>query len=509
MKEKSGLENLSKEISRLKKRLIKKERELKDAQAISQCLGSLFDAMNEEIMILDEELKIIDVNQAFLKRYNLLRKDAVERVCYEVKGQECIRRQSKNGVCPVERAQKTGKKVESPYSYKDKKGNGRDLIVILYPIESGDEKATYFVEITRDVTEYQTLLRKIQSSEKTYRAVLDSATDAIISIDETNKIIFFNQAAKKIFGYSGREVLGKSLDMIIPQRYGDHKKYVQGFLKKRNKDLTGVKKSLMGLRQHGEEFPIELNLSLLEMDGRTIITGIIRDLSRQQQMEGRFLQSTRLAAVGQAVAHVAHEIKNPLMIIGGFSSQIRASMEDDASIRKLDMVLEEVKRMENLVADLGDFTKEYQLMKRPADVNAVLRDVIKIMNGIYSHEKHYYFKELLSDNIGEIHCDPDKLKQVFINIITNGIQAMKKGGTISISTEKIDNGVEIRINDEGMGISESDLQYIFQPFFTTREKGSGLGLSISYKLIEAHDGHIWAVSQPGKGTTFFIQLPAG
>ncbi|MBN1849642.1 MAG: PAS domain S-box protein [Deltaproteobacteria bacterium] len=503
------MEDLTREISRLKKRLAKKERALRDARIISQSLESLFDGVNEEILLLDDQLKIIDANQTFLKRYKLSKKNAVEKTCYDIKDDECIRKQSKDGVCPVEQAQKTGKKVELSLSRIDENGDGRDLIVLSYPIPTGDGKATHFVVITRDVTEYQCLIEKVRSAEKICRAVLDSATDAIISIDDHHKIILFNQAAQRMFGYSNQEALGRSLDMIIPQRYGDHKKYVQRFLKNRSKDLIDVKRSLTGLRRHGEEFPIELKLSFMEMDGRMIITGMIRDLSLQQQIEGRFLQSTRLAAVGQAVAHVAHEIKNPLMIIGGFTSQIRANIKDEASIRKLDMVLEEVKRMENLVADLGDFTKEYQLIKRPADVNAVLRDVIKIMNGIYSHEKHYCFKELLSDHIGEIPCDPDKLKQVFMNIITNGIQAMKGGGTISVSTERIDNGVEIRINDEGGGIAESDLQYIFQPFFTTREKGSGLGLSISYKLIEAHDGDIWAVSHPGKGTTFFIQLPAG
>lgn len=508
MKEKSTLEKFSKEVDRLKKRLTKKERELKNAQIASLCLGSLFDGMDEEILILDQELMIIDVNQAFLKQYDLIKKDALERACYEIKDRTCIRKHSNDGTCPVEIAKKTGQKVETTHSYVDEKGEGKELVVILYPIQEKDKKGTYFVEITRDVTEYRNLLEKVRGSEKIYRAVLDTATDAIISIDESHNIILFNQAAQKIFGYSAQEIIGKRLDTIIPQRYGDHKKYVQRFFKKRNKDFFSVKRSLTALRRHGEEFPIELNLSLLEMDGQRTITGIIRDLSRQHQMEGRLLQSTRLAAVGQAVAHVAHEIKNPLMIIGGFTSQIRANMEDDANIRKLDMVLEEVKRMENLVAHLGDFTKEYHLMKRPADINAVLRDVIKIMNGVYSHTKQYHFKERLSDNIGEIHCDPDKLKQVFINIITNGIQAMRDGGTLSISTEKIEEGVEIRINDEGIGIPESDLQYIFQPFFTTREKGSGLGLSISYKLIEAHDGDIWAVSQQGKGTTFFIQLPA-
>jgi signal transduction histidine kinase len=114
----------------------------------------------------------------------------------------------------------------------------------------------------------------------------------------------------------------------------------------------------------------------------------------------------------------------------------------------------------------------------------------------------------LSEDVEEIECDPDKLKQVFINIISNGIEAMKSGGSIYISTEIIPNGVEIRITDEGAGINQDKLQNLFEPFYTTREHGWGLGLPISYKLIEAHNGDIWAVSAPGKGTTFIIQLPS-
>ena len=129
------------------------------------------------------------------------------------------------------------------------------------------------------------------------------------------------------------------------------------------------------------------------MEGKVTTTAIIKDMNKRRQMESRLLQSTRLAAVGQAVAHVAHEIKNPLMIIGGFTSQIRAGMKEERNGRKLEMVMEEVKRMEKLVAHLGDFTKEYRLVKRSADINAVLRDVIKIMNGVYSRENIYFFKD--------------------------------------------------------------------------------------------------------------------
>jgi two-component system sensor kinase FixL len=265
---------------------------------------------------------------------------------------------------------------------------------------------------------------------------------------------------------------------------------------------------LTGLRKNGEEFPIELSLSFLEMANGITFTGIIRDITVHQQLEKKLLQSERLAAVGQAAAHVAHEIKNPLMIIGGFSNQIGQRLEDEKDLQKLEMILDEVRRLEGLVANLGDFTKEYRLVKRHADINSLLMDVLEIMSGVCTPGK-YEFKKFLSSEVTEINCDPDKLKQVFINIISNGLEAMTDGGSISVSTETLPDGIEVRILDQGSGIPEEDLEHIFEPFYTTREGGSGLGLSISYKIVEAHGGEIWADSSPGKGTSFIIQLPAG
>jgi two-component system sensor kinase FixL len=380
--------------------------------------------------------------------------------------------------------------------------------MIMYPLRLRGKKIKYFMEIARDVTEYRKLIRDLQSSEKRLRAILDTATDAVLSIDENHRIILFNDAAQSIFGYSREEVLGEDLNLLIPAKYGDHRQYVRRFLEKRESDIVGKTIFLTGLRKNGEEFPIELSLSFLEMANGITFTGIIRDMTVHQQLEKKLLQSERLAAVGQAAAHVAHEIKNPLMIIGGFSNQIGQRLEDEKDLQKLEMILDEVRRLEGLVANLGDFTKEYRLVKRHADINSVLTDVLEIMSGVCTPEK-YEFKKFLSSEVAEINCDPDKLKQVFINIISNGLEAMTDGGSISVSTELLPDGIEVRIVDQGIGIPKEDLEHIFEPFYTTREGGSGLGLSISYKIVEAHGGEIWADSSPGEGTSFIIQLPAG
>jgi two-component system, LuxR family, sensor kinase FixL len=496
------------EIERLKKKLAGKNKEIRKLKTMNLFMETLFNGISEEIMVIDNNFIINEVNKAFLERCGLNKTDVIGRKCRGVRERPWAPCTAAGPGCPVERAGRSGGMIEITHRYRDRTGDEtREFITIAYPLKDENEEIRYFLEISRDVTEHSQLIMKLQRSEKRLKAILDTATDAIISIDEKNRIILFNNAAQKIFGYSGKEVIGKDLGILIPPIYGEHYKYIKRFLTKKDSDIIGKTISLHGVRNGGEMFPIELSLSFMEMEERFIFTAIIRDMTEQQKMKNKMLQSERLAAVGQAVAHVAHEIKNPLMIIGGFSSQIRAKIQDERDRHKLDMVLEEVMRLERLVADLGDFTKEYKLVIRPAHINSVIKDVIQIMTGICTPEK-FTFEKQLSEQVDEIECDPDKLKQVLINIISNGLEAMQDGGTISISTEKAENGVEIRVNDEGVGIPNDKLQNIFEPFYTPREHGSGLGLSISYKLIKAHNGDISALSAPGKGTTFVIHLPS-
>jgi len=477
----------------------------RDIKTTNLLLSALFDGISEEIMVVDENGIIQDVNKVFLDECGMKKEDVLGQKCSDIRLLSGNRCDLTSQYCPLERAKKTGQRVEITHRHGQEGVEFIELSRIMYPVAT-EGASGLFVEISRDVTEYRNLIIKLRSSEKNFRAILDTATDAIISINSEHKIVVFNNAAQQIFGYSRHEVTGKDLNMLIPSQYGDHSRFVNRFLETRIPKIIGKTLSLTAFRKNGAEFPIKLGLSYHEMEKDITFTAIIRDVSTQKQLEKKLLQTERLAAVGQTVAHVAHEIKNPLMIIGGFSHQIKDSLVDDKSVQKLGMILDEVSRLERLVASLGDFTKVYSLVKRPADINSVIQDVLKIMGGIYSSGKHY-FKANLASDLAEINCDPDKLKQVFMNIITNGIEAMENGGTVTISTKKLSNNITIRISDEGIGIREEDILHIFEPFFTTRDRGSGLGLAISYKVVEAHKGEIWADSEPGQGTTFVVKLP--
>ncbi len=494
-------------IKRLEKRLTRKEREIAALKTNSRFLETIFNGIPEEIMVVDRDFNVQDVNKVFLDHYGLEKRDCVGRKCYAIIHHSDSPCSSGNHVCPLERARKTGKRIEVEHYSENQDADGKELIRIMYPLAAEDEMPEFFVEITQNVTEYRNLIRRLKASEKKFKAILDTATDAILSIDKNHKIVLFNNAAEQIFGYNSSEVLGKSLNMIIPFELGDNTMLWERLFNTEESRVIGETLLFTAVRKGGEEFPVMMGLSFYEMEGSPFFTAIIRDVSMQKQLEKKLLRSERLAAVGQTVAHVAHEIKNPLMIIGGFSHQMRRALTDEDSIQKLDMIFDEIRRLEKLVANLGDFTKEYKLMKRLVDINDVIKDVLKIIAGIYSTDAYVFQTDLFPD-LGEIKCDPDKLKQVFINVIANGMEAMDSGGTIKVCTEPWARGVEVRIIDEGVGINEEDLLRIFEPFYTTSKTGSGLGLSISYKIIEAHEGDIFALSLPGEGTTFVIRLPS-
>ncbi len=502
-------EGCSAEIERLRAEVARLNGELEGIHIQNLFLSNVFDGISEEILVLDQEFTVRDINRVMLERYGLEKQEALGRKCFELKescGAPC--HMGNRTACPLRRAVETETRVETRFRHTDPGGRLRELSLIMYPIAVPGEESRirYFLEIARDETRYRCLIEQLRNSQRRFRSILDTATNAILSIDESHCITLFNNAAERIFGYSRDEVLGEDLGILIPPKYGDHSGYVKRFLEQREGSLVGRTISLTALRKSGEEFPIELSLSFLEMESGITITAIIRDITERKRLEKMLLQSERLAAVGEAVAHVVHELKNPLMIIGGFTNQIQNSIEDERLHQKLGMIIEEVERVERLVGELGDFTKEYRLVLRQADVNSVLQDVVKFMRAAYSPDQ-YLFVESLDPDLGEIACDPDKLKQVFINVITNGIEAMSRGGVIILQSERLPHGIEIRISDEGRGIPEADLQHIFEPFFTTRERGSGLGLAISYKIIQAHGGEITAWNRPERGALFVIRLP--
>jgi len=228
-----------------------------------------------------------------------------------------------------------------------------------------------------------------------------------------------------------------------------------------------------------------------------------------RQSHARLLRSERFAAVGEAAAYVSHEIKNPLMVIGGFARQLERSPEiPESASAKLHIIADEVKRLEYFLGELRDFTRPAAPDKQEADLNELVQEVATMMQET-AKENNIHLAVNLDSNLPRVYFDPNQMKQVLINLIKNSLEAIDSGGKITLTTDSLDGQVRLSVTDTGKGIEPEIIQDIFNPFFTTKKTGTGLGLAVINKIIEDHYGFITVESTKGKGTTFAVTLPAG
>ena len=221
----------------------------------------------------------------------------------------------------------------------------------------------------------------------------------------------------------------------------------------------------------------------------------------------RLIHSERFAAVGEAAAYVSHEIKNPLMVIGGLAHQVeRRVPEDAAALEKLHIIQEEVKRLETFLGDLRDFLRPLPPAKQEIDLNQVVKDVYLLMADA-AQEKGVFLEERLDPRLPQIAADANQIKQVLVNLVKNALEATEGEGRILLTTEFKDEHVYLTVQDTGKGMPAEVLEKIFHPFFTTKDKGSGLGLAVIHKIITDHHGTITVESTAGRGSTFTVKLP--
>jgi signal transduction histidine kinase len=227
-----------------------------------------------------------------------------------------------------------------------------------------------------------------------------------------------------------------------------------------------------------------------------------------RETQGKLVQSEKLAAVGEVAAHVAHEIRNPLVTIGGFARNIQRQLDPDhPCTRSIGIVIEEVARLEKILANVMDFSKPSAPWKRPTKINQIIRNTSVLL----SEELKAYnvtVEEQLDPNLPLVMLDAEQLKQALLNIIKNAAQSMSDGGVVTVRTRLDEGMVWIDVSDTGKGIAQEMLPNLFDPFFTTRPDGTGLGLAVTRKIVVDHGGDISVESKLGSGTTFTISLPA-
>jgi len=230
----------------------------------------------------------------------------------------------------------------------------------------------------------------------------------------------------------------------------------------------------------------------------------IDQLTETQQ---RLIRSEKLAAIGSMSSYVAHEIRNPLVTIGGFAKTLSRFTFTDAKIKvNIDIIIEEVKHLEKILNNITDFAKPSKPEKIDVQLCEIMENTCLLMEN-YFQEKHITLQKKYETGVPEAPVDPTQIKQVFLNILMNAVESMPDGGKLDVKIKYIDGSVKIYIVDAGKGMKQDVLQNIYDPFFTTKPSGTGVGLSVSLKIIEDHGGTIDAISEQGKGTTMLLTLP--
>ena len=366
----------------------------------------------------------------------------------------------------------------------------------------GDKGVTGYVGTTADLTERR-------RAETWVSRLIDTTQDAVISIDRQGRIVLFNPAAEKMFGYTPQEVQGRHVRLLMPEPYAsEHDSYIDRYERTRVPRAIGRVRVVSAQRKNGEVFPMELSVTEVGIDEEVRYAAFIRDVSERVRLQEQVLNRERLATIGITAAKLVHEIGNPL---NGMSIAIQllerrlGKLSADETIQMPTRALRnQTNRLAHLLAEFRSLSRQQSFTFRPTQLPEVIREVINTELGLYA-ERAIVVEQSFPSELPHIIVDQDKLKQVILNLCKNAVEAMPDGGTLTIRARLAGESVQIEVADTGTGIPEG--VNIFEPFMTTKKEGTGLGLSIVRQIIDAHEGTLTFRSEPGRGTTFVVTLP--
>lgn len=340
-----------------------------------------------------------------------------------------------------------------------------------------------------------------------WKAVIESAVDGILVIDARGRIEVFNPAAERLFGYRESEILGQNVKLLMPSPYREaHDGYLTNYLTTNVQRIIGIGREVMGQRRDGTTFPLHLSVGEMVVAGERKFAGIVHDLSERVRMEQQLREQAALVHLGEMAAVVAHEVKNPLAGIRAALQILTGRMTAaamDASI--LGEIIARIDGLNDLMKDLLLFARPPQPRLAPVHVRSLVQSTADLIAADPALEA---VRVEVDGSAKPIEADPGLLKIAFLNLMVNGAQAMGGRGTMRVALESSSTTCRIAFKDHGPGIPREVREKLFTPFFTTKQRGTGLGLATAKRLIEAHQGKITIDCPLEGGTTVTVQLPA-
>jgi PAS domain S-box-containing protein len=388
----------------------------------------------------------------------------------------------------------------------------------------GNGEPKSIVKLDWDVTEARRAQSMVSEREARLRSILETAPDAIITIDERGIVQSFSAAAERLFGYAPGEVIGRNVKMLMPAPHREnHDGYLARYLRTGEKRIIGIGRQVEAQRKDGTIFPMQLAVGEVKLGDAHIFSGFITDLTMRVKMEQDLRQAQKMEAIGQLTGGVAHDFNNLLTVISGNLEMLEVRLKN-AEHREL---LKEAQEASQLGADLAKrllaFGRRQSLNPKPIDLKSLVGGMVDLLRR--SLGGMVQIETRLAEGLPMIMVDPGRVENALLNLAVNARDAMPKGGQLVIETARAEidqdyaaaypdvvpgNYVTLAVTDTGTGMAPEIRQRAFEPFYTTKGPGagSGLGLSMVYGFVKQSGGHVQLYSEVGHGTTVRLYLPA-
>jgi PAS domain S-box-containing protein len=363
------------------------------------------------------------------------------------------------------------------------------------------------VAVARDLSASLRADRALAGSEARWQAVIDSAVDAIVVIDSRGRIESFNSAAQRMFGYAASDVIGSNVSVLMPPAIAEeHDAYIRRYLETGEQRIIGIGREVSGRRKDGTLFPLHLSVGRAAIAGDIRFTGILRDLTERNVMEARLREESALARIGELAAVLAHEVKNPLAAISGaiqmLAHHIQAGSEEQDILKE---VLQRIDGLSDLLTDLLLYARP----PKPHPIAFDVRSLVESQVTFFKSDPAWRDVDVVVDADADISvlADPEQFKIVLQNVLVNAVQAMRHQGVLRIHAHRGPSAVSIDVVDAGTGMTADVQEKAFTPFFTTKARGTGLGLATVRRIAESQGGTAEIFRTGPTGTTVRIVFP--